>query len=108
MKLKPGNKVRLKNNVGSSFYDRREIYISGTKGSIARVVTPNEFFLHNGYKFVNRVIIEQQMEKHIRYPVQYETVMPLSVNDPMGFNIIDQCQEGCYDLIYAIDLEKVE
>lgn len=108
MKLKPGDKVRLKNNVGSSFYDRREIYISGTKGSIAKIVTPNEFFLHYGHKFGNRALIEQQMKRHTRYPVHYETLMPLSVDDPMGFEIIDQTQEGRYDLIYASDLEKVE
>ena len=98
----------MRHDVGSSFYERNEIYISGTKGSIARIITPEEFFLFSGYKHRERSQIEREMEEGIRYPVQYENLMPISHHDTGNFDIIDHRREKGVDLIYAYDLEKVE
>ena len=77
MIFQPGDKVRLTHDVGSSFYERKEIYISGTKGSIATILTPEEFFLFGGYELHDRSKIASEMKEGMRYPVRYEQMMPL-------------------------------
>jgi len=108
MQFQPGDKVRLTHDVGSSFYERNEIYISGTKGSIATILTPEEFFLLDGSGFHVRSEIAREMKEDMRYPVRYEQIMPLLIDETFGFDIINHRCEGGVDLIYAYNLEKVE
>ncbi len=108
MQFQPGDKVRLTHDVGSSFYERNEIYISGIKGSIATILTPEEYFLFGGYELHDRSKIASEMKEGMRYPVRYEQVTPLLIDDTLGFDIIDHRSEGGVDLIYAYNLEKVE
>ena len=108
MHLKIGDKVRLTNDVVSSDYHRDEIYVSGTKGSIAVVLSQDEFLLHELYQHmytreeITRIMIEGQ-----GYPIRYETKAPLSMIKPSDFEVIDQCYEGNVDLVSVRDLEKL-
>ena len=109
-KFQSGDKVRLTHDVGSSFYERNEIYITGTKGSIATVIISKEYFLLRG-KLLSapaRSKVEESIEEGTMCPVRYERLVPLSVEDTLGFDIIDHCREGEVDLISIYNLEKVE
>jgi hypothetical protein len=109
MMFQPGEKVRLIHDVGSSFYDWNEIYISGSKGSIAKILTPEEFLLLGHYELLYKLSeIIAEMKKGVRYPVKYEKIMPLPNNATQGFDMIDHRRVGGVDLIYASDLEKAE
>jgi hypothetical protein len=48
------------------------------------------------------------MKEGMRYPVRYEQIMPLVIDETLGFDIIDHRREGGVDLIYVYNLEKVE
>jgi hypothetical protein len=109
MMFKPGDKVRLTHDVGSSYYERNEIYISGTKGSIAEILTPEEFLRFGNYRLTyNLAEVIRAMEEGKRYPVRYEKIMPISKGASYGFEIIDHTYEGAVDYIYAHNLEPIE
>jgi hypothetical protein len=53
MPFHSGDPVRLKFNVGSSFYDHNEVYITGTTGSIVTIINPQEFIRLSGYSLIS-------------------------------------------------------
>ena len=107
MHLKIGDKVRLTEDIVSDNYSRDEIYVLGTKDSIAVVISQDEFLLHEPYQHIytreqiTRIMIEGQW-----YPIRYETKAPLSMIRPGGFDMIDQCYEGSVGLVSVRNLEK--
>ena len=105
----PGDRVRLTHDVGSSYYDRNEIYISGTKGSLAVILTPEEFLLldDNG-SIYDLADVKEAMAGGVRYPVRYEKLMPISKAPHYGFEIIDHRRQAGTDYIYAVNLERME
>lgn len=108
MNLKIGNRVRLINDIISSDYHRGEIYISGTKGSIAVVISQDEFLNHEPYRdMYTREEITEIIAKKQWYPIRYETKAPLSMIKPSGFDVIDQCYVGNIILVSSRDLEKL-
>lgn len=106
MHLKIGDNVRLINDVVSANYHTDEIYVSGTKGSIAVILSPDEFLLHQPYQQIYtceqiiRIMIEGQW-----YPICYETKAPFSMIRLSGFEVIDQYYEGSVRLVSVRDLE---
>lgn len=108
MYLKIGERVRLTNDVVSSFYDRGEIYVSGTKGSIAVILSPEEFLLHDPYKqMYNHAEIIRMLLEGKWYPIRYEQKAPLVMGSPGSFEVIDQCHAGGIDLVSVRLLEKL-
>jgi hypothetical protein len=106
--LKIGNRVRLINDIISSDYHRDEIYVSGTKGSIAVVLSQDEFLSHEPYQeMYTREEITEIMIEGQWYPIRYETKAPLSMIKPSGFDVIDQCYVGSVALVSSRDLEKL-
>ncbi len=108
MHLKIGDKVRLIKDVVSEDFHRDEIYVSGTKGSIAVVLSQDEFLLHEPYpdmytrEEITKIMIEGQW-----YPIRYETKAPLSMIKSSRFDVIDHCYVGSVVLVSAQDLEKL-
>ena len=108
MHLKIGDRVRLINDVISSDYHRDDIYVSGTKGSIAVVLSQDEFLLHEPYPdMYTREEITEIMIEGRWYPIRFETKAPLSMIKSSGFNVIDQCYAGRVVLASVRDLEKL-
>lgn len=108
MNLIIGNRVRLINDLISSDYHRDEIYLSGTKGSIAVVISQDEFLSHEPYQdmYTREEIAEIMAEKQW-YPIRYETKASSSMIKPSGFDVIDQCYVGSVTLVSSRDLEKL-
>jgi hypothetical protein len=109
--FRPGDKVRLIHDVAIPFYDRNEIYITGTKGSIATVITSEEYFIWLGHGYSAYILsnIASQIKEGMKYPVRYEQMMPLSlIDDPLGSDIIYHGREGDIGLIGVNALERVE
>ena len=108
MHMKIGDKVRLTNDVLSDDYHRGEIYVSGTKGSIAVVLSPDEFFLYDpDQEIYTREELTEIMIDGQWYPIRYETKAPLSMIKPNGFDVIDHCYEGSVGLVSVNDLEQL-
>jgi hypothetical protein len=109
MYLKIGDRVRLIDDVVSSFYDREEIYVSGTKGSIAVILSPEQFLLCDPYKQIYdhaeilKMIVEMKW-----YPIRYEKIAPLLLTSSSSFEVIDQCREGSVGLVSVCILEKLD
>lgn len=109
--FRPGDKVRLIHDVAIPFYDRNEIYITGTKGSVATVITSAEYFmwLGHGYSDYTLSLIRNDIKDGIKCPVRYEQMMPLLlIEEPLGSDIIYHGKEGDIDLIRVSALEKIE
>lgn len=108
MHLKIGDRVRLINDVISSDYHRDEIYVSGTKDSIAVVLSQDEFLSLESYqdKYTREEFTEILIEGQW-YPIRYESKAPLSMIKPSGFDVIDQCYVGRVVLASVRDLEKL-
>ena len=108
MHLKIGDKVRLIHDVVSEDFHRDEIYVSGTKGSIAVVLSQDEFLRHEPYQdMYTREEITEIMIEGQWYPIRYEAKAPLSMIKPSGFDMIDQCYVGSVALVSSRDLEKL-
>jgi hypothetical protein len=108
MYLAIGDRVRLTDDVISSYYDRGEIYVEGTKGSIAIILSPEEFLLDDTYKQIySHPEIMQFMLAGERYPIRYEKKAPMAMIPFSGFEIMDCSREGRVDLVSVHVLEKL-
>ena len=109
MHLKAGDRVRLTDDVISSYYDRGEIYIEETKGSIAVILSPDEFLLDETYKQIySRAQITEFMLAGERYPIRCEKKAPMAMSRDSGFEIMDRSREGRVDLVSKHVLEKLQ
>ena len=109
MHLKIGDKVRLTDDVTSEYYDRGEIYVEGTKGSIAIILSPEEFLLDDTYKQIySHAEITRGMLAGERYPIRYEKKAPMSMIPFSGIEIMDCCREGRVGLVPVYVLEKLQ
>jgi hypothetical protein len=109
MHLKIGDRVRLTHDVTSEYCDRGEIYIEGTKGSIAVILSPDEFLLDDTYEQIySHAQITRFMIAGERYPIRYEKKAPMSMIPFSGFEIMDCCREGRVGLVSVHVLEKLE
>ncbi len=111
MAFRPGDKARLKHDTAIPLIDRNEIHVTGTKGSIAVVITSEEYLMRlgHGYSDYTLSLIRNDIKDGVKHPVRYEQMMPLSlIDNPLGVDIIYHGREGDIDLISAHALEKVE
>ena len=101
--------MRLTEDVIGTDYHRYQHYVEGTKGSIAVILSPEEFLLDETYqRLYSRAEITGFMLAGERYPIRYETTAPLSDLLSGGFEIINYCRKGRVYLISVRVLEKLQ
>jgi hypothetical protein len=83
--------------------------VSGTKGSIAVILSQDEFLSHEPYQdMYTREEITEIMINGQWYPIRYETKAPLSMIKPRHLEVMDHCYVGRVVLVSVRDLEKLD
>jgi hypothetical protein len=108
MHLKIGDRVRLTEDQMTDDLHKGLIYISGTKDSIAVIVSTQEVLLHDPDQEIDthKEFLEEMTEEQW-YPIRYVEIAPLKMIPYSGFEIVDHRRIGGIDLVPERMLEKL-